>query len=221
MRDTTYTKLYDDVMNDDRLSLIEAIVFCKILSWKESTGYACPSVKTLATQCKCSIRSIVNTTNRLVELGLLVKNARFNSSNIYECDCSKLVSANAAGGAGDAGGGANSALTQVQEMQSITSVITSSITSIKEKDNTESGEVKEETIHASHEVPLSNTLFSSNVISLPVSKDCDILNFNSWNETNKWIQYKYGNLNEFKIAGGEIDFSNKRVLINNTIINWK
>ena len=67
-----------DVLEDDRLTPIEKIVFCLLCRYVNQTDRNCfPSVKILAEKTNCSEYSVQKALKKLVELGLIKRQERF------------------------------------------------------------------------------------------------------------------------------------------------
>lgn len=68
------------VLDDERLSPIEKVVFCllcRFTNWQNRECY--PSIKIIAKKANCSERSVVNALKKLIELGLIERRERFNN----------------------------------------------------------------------------------------------------------------------------------------------
>lgn len=66
------------VLDDERLSPIEKVVFCMLCrytNWHDRKCY--PSIKTIAQKAKCSEYSVQKALKRLIELGLIERQERF------------------------------------------------------------------------------------------------------------------------------------------------
>lgn len=81
-----FTKSYDDIMRikGKGITLPMKLIYCRILRFTENDNKAFPSLEFLANEFGIHENTVTNATNKLVDLGVLVKHARFNSSNVYE-----------------------------------------------------------------------------------------------------------------------------------------
>lgn len=84
----TFTKLYDDVMQDQdpRMTITMKLIYCYLLRFEESEKIDTifPSNENIALHVGMKERAVKGATKALAELGLIIKTRRFNKSNLFE-----------------------------------------------------------------------------------------------------------------------------------------
>lgn len=91
----TFVKMYHPVLADTRLSSTDKLVYSVLLSYQESGLQVFPSNSHIAKTLGVSERSVIRSTKALELTGLIVKNRRFNKTNLVDVkeysDCQNVT----------------------------------------------------------------------------------------------------------------------------------